>query len=61
VCARFSQSFADASGNGVTATTVWDTEAHADRFQHASYGEMLEMLDPYLDGMPKFMGDCTVY
>jgi heme-degrading monooxygenase HmoA len=53
--------FSDASGNGVTATTVWDTEAHANQFDNAGYSEMLEILDPYLDGAPKFMGNCTVY
>jgi hypothetical protein len=51
----------DASGNGVTAISLWDSKAQADCYELTGYPEVLELLDPLMDGRPTVSCAHAVY
>jgi quinol monooxygenase YgiN len=45
--------FSGDNPNNVTAISLWDTQQQADAYATSTYGEVVKMLDKYLDGPPK--------
>jgi hypothetical protein len=45
--------FASNGGTDVTAISLWETREDAEAYHTASYAQVMETLEPLLDGSPK--------